>query len=74
MKTKTTSKKPLLNKILNWILNKTPKVKKQLLIDFINETNGSQILTVDYYGGQGETVSIETRGLLLQDLKIMKPK
>ena len=63
-------KKPFLYKLINWIFSKKPIIKKMILCDFINDTNGRQIVKLDMWNGEGEEVSIEAEGLILKNLEL----
>lgn len=63
--------KPFLYKAVSYVLKKNKELKKLLLIDFINETNGSQVINAKFGNYRNESWEIETYGCYLQDLKLI---
>ena len=64
------AKKPLLYRLVSWFINKNKDIKKLLLLDFINETNGRHIIKIGFTNNENETFEIESRGMILNDLEL----
>lgn len=67
-----THKKSISYWIVRWLLDRNQKTWEKVLCDFVNETNGRQIIEMTWKGPNDEVDIILNNGLTIHNLQFKK--